>query len=116
MPMRPCLGHRGQPCGKLTAHASSRCDEHRRAYEAARRPDRPTARQRGYDSAHEARRKALLPGAYGQPCPRCHLPMLPGQDLYFGHTVARSVDPSSRADHFEHRHCNESAGAASIDA
>jgi len=116
MPMRPCLGMPGQPCGKLTDKPGSRCERCARLHEATRRPDRPTARQRGYDSAHDTLRRALLPAAYGTPCPRCGQPMLQGQELHFGHTVARAVDPTSRADHFEHRHCNESAGAAPIDA
>lgn len=112
MPRRPCLGARGIHCARLTDLPGGRCDEHRRLHEATRRAHRPTARQRGYDAAHERLRAQLLPLAYGTLCPRCGLPMLPGQDLDLGHTVARSVDPTSRADRIEHAHCNRSAGAA----
>ena len=114
MPRRPCLGFRAQTCDTLTSHPSSRCDVHRPMYEAARRPNRPSARQRGYDSEHDALRAQLLPLAIGTPCPRCGQPMLEGQELDLGHPegAARSVAPDSRADRIEHARCNRSAGAA----
>jgi hypothetical protein len=40
---------------------------------------------RGYDYAYVKLRKALLPKAYGTPCVRCGLPMLPGQKLHLDH-------------------------------
>ena len=39
----------------------------------------------GYGSKHQKLRKALLAKAYGQPCSRCGLPMLPGQQLHLDH-------------------------------
>jgi hypothetical protein len=107
--LRVCLGFRQHQCTRLTAHGN-RCTDHARMYEAARRPT-PGARERGYDSAHQATRARLLPQAYGTACPRCGLPMLLGQALDLSHRVARSVDPTSRADHFSHSACNRSAGA-----
>lgn len=109
MVRRPCLGYRDQTCGVLTE--GNRCRVHQRAYEQGRRPV-PGARARGYDSQHDATRARLLPLAYGKPCPRCGEPMLRDQDLDLGHTVARSVDPTSRGDRIEHATCNRSAGAA----
>jgi hypothetical protein len=107
MPLRPCLGLIGESCGKLTAAAHSRCPDHQRRHEAARKP---SARQRGYDAEHDRTRAHLLPLAYGKPCPRCGQPMLPGQALDLGHRVARAVDPHCRADRMEHASCNRSAG------
>lgn len=115
MPRRQCLGYRGQTCSRLVeikpgnTHGT-RCPEHAAMYERGRRPV-PSARARGYDAEHDARRRALLPLAYGKPCPRCGEPLLPGQDLDLGHAVARSVDPASRGNRIEHAHCNRSAGA-----
>ena len=109
MVRRPCLGYRGQTCGKLTP--GNRCPAHQRQYEQGRRPI-PGARDRGYDAAHDATRARLLPLAYGQPCPRCSETMERGQQLDLGHSVARSVDPTSRGDRIEHATCNRSAGAA----
>jgi 5-methylcytosine-specific restriction endonuclease McrA len=57
-PLRPCLGFRGSDCAKLVA--GNRCREHQRMYEAARRPNRPTARQRGYTTEHERNRALVL--------------------------------------------------------
>lgn len=106
MPKRPCLD-----CPTLTHGA--RCEpcrlRHDRQRERAR--DRPSARQRGYDTQHDATRARLLPLAYGEPCPRCGEPMLSWQELDLGHTVPRSVDPLARADRIEHAWCNRSAGA-----
>lgn len=112
MPLRPCLGWRGQRCTRLTGRPGSRCEEHGRLAEAARRPDRPSARQRGYDAEHDATRARLLPLAYGTACPRCGQPMLADQALDLGHTVARSVDPTARGDRVEHAHCNRAAGSS----
>ena len=39
----------------------------------------------GYGNSHQKLRKALLAKAYGQPCSRCGLPMLPGQALHLDH-------------------------------
>ncbi len=43
-----------------------------------------------------------LPQAYGTPCPRCGLPMLPGQRLDFGHSQDDALHPGSKADRMEH--------------
>lgn len=82
------------------------CATDRRAAEAIR----GSARQRGYDKAHERRRVELLPEAEGKPCPRCEQPMHSWQRLQLGHTRDRAIDPSSRADRIEHADCNELAG------
>lgn len=59
-----------------------------------------------YAGPHQAIRRALLPDAYGRPCPRCGLPMLPGQDLDLGHTDDRAAYQG-----IEHARCNRQAGA-----
>lgn len=114
MAMRPCLGLATEQCDQLTNDPSSRCPDHKRRYEAARRPDRPTARQRGYDAAHDRLRARLLPLAYGKPCPRCGEIMTADQALDLGHPPgrARAEVAGSRADRIEHSLCNRSAGAA----
>jgi hypothetical protein len=59
-----------------------------------------------YQGPHRAIRRALLPGAYGRPCPRCGLPILPGQPVDLGHT-----DDRAGYQGIEHARCNRSAGA-----
>lgn len=63
-----------------------------------------------YDAEHQRTREALLPDAYGKPCPRCGKPMLKGQRLHLGHTVDLAIDPQSKGDRIEHGDCNEGAG------
>jgi hypothetical protein len=109
MARRPCLGYREQTCTLIVE--GNRCPAHQQLYEQGRRPI-PGARDRGYDAAHDRTRARLLPLAYDTPCPRCGELMLRGQELDLGHSVARSVDPTSRGDRIEHSHCNRSAGAA----
>lgn len=85
MPKRLCLGFREQRCARLTDAADSRCPEHRRLYEAARRPDRPTSRQRGYTAEHERIRAIVLAAST-----ICHLCGHDGADQ------ADDVTPKSR--------------------
>lgn len=59
-----------------------------------------------YSGPHQAIRRALLPDAYGRPCPRCGFPMLPGQALDLGHTDDRAAYSG-----MEHARCNRQAGA-----
>lgn len=61
---------------------------------------------RGYGYSHQALRRALLPQAYGQPCPKCGQPMLEGEDLDLGHTEDRTAYTG-----IEHASCNRRAGA-----
>lgn len=91
-------------CPELTT-IEGRCALHRREAEVAR----GRRQTRGYDTEHDATRRRLLPDAYGRPCPRCGLPMLPTQPLDLGHTVPLRVDPTSRADRIEHASCNRAA-------
>lgn len=58
-----------------------------------------------YGGPHQAIRRALLPYAYGRPCPRCGFPMLPGQKLDLGHT-----DDRAGYQGIEHATCNRRAG------
>jgi hypothetical protein len=58
-----------------------------------------------YSGPHQAIRRALLPDAYGRPCPRCGLPMLAGQGLDLGHTDDRAAYSG-----MEHATCNRAAG------
>lgn len=111
MPLRPCLGLPGQPCGKLTDRADSRCTTCASGWHQARDARRGSARQRGYDSAHDRTRARLLPHAYDKPCPRCGEPMLQGQALDLGHPddAPLRTDPASRATRIEHAACNRGA-------
>jgi hypothetical protein len=59
-----------------------------------------------YAGPHQAIRRALLPGAYGTPCPRCGLPMLPGQALDLDHRDDRAGYLGC-----SHAKCNRAAGA-----
>jgi hypothetical protein len=59
-----------------------------------------------YAGQHQAIRRALLPDAYGRPCPRCGFPMLPGQDLDLDHTDDRAGYIG-----MSHATCNRAAGA-----
>jgi hypothetical protein len=59
-----------------------------------------------YGGRHQATRRALLPDAYGRPCPRCGLPMLPGQALDLDHTDDRVGYLGC-----SHAKCNRAAGA-----
>jgi hypothetical protein len=58
-----------------------------------------------YGGPHQATRRALLPDAYGRPCPRCGLPMLPGQALDLDHTDDRAGYLG-----MSHSTCNRRAG------
>jgi hypothetical protein len=100
MPRRPCLGVGGKRCGLLAE--GTRCEGCKRERER----QRGSRQQRGYDQGHVRTREALLPGAYGRPCPRCGLPMLVGQALDLGHSVDLRVDPRARGDRIEHASCN----------
>lgn len=64
-----------------------------------------------YGWEHQQRRDALLPDAYGTPCPRCRKPMLRGQDLDLGHSTDLAYDPQAIGDRIEHASCGRSAGA-----
>ena|ERR1700754_1486669 len=69
-----------------------------------------TTTQRGYGNTHQARRKALLPSAYGTACPYCGDPMLPGQALDLDHTTPLVLG-GVQGDRIAHASCNRSAGA-----
>ncbi len=110
MPSRP--PSRCPNCRRLKAEPG-RCQDCRREQyreQDARRPG--TTASRGYDARHqrEAREAKARAIREGQLCPRCGLPMLYGQALDYGHTVARAIDPTARADRVEHASCNRSAG------
>lgn len=65
-----------------------------------------TAAERGYGSAHQRRRAALLPSAPGQPCTRCGVVLLATDKLHLDHRDDRSGYAG-----WAHAHCNMSAGA-----
>lgn len=73
----------------------------------AKKPRGSTA-ARGYGYDHERLRRALLPTAYGKPCPHCGEPMLRGQPLDLDHTDDRAAYRG-----MAHASCNRSAGARS---
>lgn len=74
-------------------------------------PRNGTTEGRGYGRAHRDLRDALLPYAYGKPCPKCgttmHPPTHPAyRPLDLGHTEDRKGYTG-----IEHADCNRSAGA-----
>lgn len=99
-------------CGEIVT-GRTYCTTHEAEAQAKLTARRGTSRQRGYDTRHDRDAKAAKAAAIinGSPCPRCGQPILPGQALDYGHTIARSVQPDSRADRVEHAHCNRSARA-----
>jgi hypothetical protein len=64
--------------------------------------------ERGYGFSHQALRRALLPEAYGRPCPKCGHTMTADQDLDLGHTDDRTGYTG-----IEHATCNRGAGHGS---
>jgi hypothetical protein len=63
--------------------------------------------ERGYGYQYQKLRKALLPSAYGTPCVRCGLPMLPGQKLNLDHDDW----DRNKLRGFAHAECNIRAAA-----
>ena len=64
-----------------------------------------------YGAEHQRIREALLPQAWGTPCPRCGETMFETDDLDLGHSVDLAVDPHAVGDRIEHASCNRAAGA-----
>jgi hypothetical protein len=98
-------------CGNPTTRGNhGRCPDCHRGNRRAM-----TTTQRGYGWQHRQRRAALLPAAYGTPCPICHQPMLPGQALDLHHSVPLIDDPTSRGDQIVHASpCNRGGVEASL--
>lgn len=67
---------------------------------------RGSSTQRGYGYQHQLLRRALLPYAYGRPCPRCGDIMQPGQRLDLDHNDDRTGYRG-----MAHASCNRRAGA-----
>lgn len=67
-----------------------------------------TARGMGY--AHQQTRKALLPYAYGTPCPICGNEMQVGQALDLDHEIPRSLGGVDGPKRMTHASCNRSRG------
>jgi hypothetical protein len=63
--------------------------------------------ERGYGYQYQKLRKALLPSAYGTPCVRCGLPMLPGQKLH----LDQDDYDRTKLRGFAHAACNIRAAA-----
>lgn len=103
MPLKPCLD-----CGALSDR--SRCRVHRARAQQARDQARGNSAQRGYGHAHRARRQAMLPEAYGKPCPQCGVVMGPDMALDAGHSIPLAHDPNAKADRIECAECNRTAG------
>lgn len=97
-------------CDDIIGPGESLCTLCKRERNRERDQQRGTRQERGYDAEHIALRAELLPLAIGQPCPRCQETMDEGQALDLGHSIARALDPNSRADRIEHSHCNRGAG------
>jgi hypothetical protein len=64
---------------------------------------------RGYGSAHQRKRKELLPKAYGHRCPICYQVMLPSQALDLDHSVPLAFGGQA-GDRITHASCNRKRG------
>lgn len=104
--------HCGRPGCDETVQGRTYCVDHEAERQRELTARRGNFRQRGYDSTHDREARAAKKRAIAnrELCPRCGQPMLPGQRLDYGHTVARSINPTSRANRVEHAHCNRQAG------
>jgi 5-methylcytosine-specific restriction endonuclease McrA len=69
----------------------------------------PTTTERGYGYAHKQRRAALLPLAYGTPCPICQRIMQKGDALDLDHSVPLA-EGGRRGDRIVCARCNRSEG------
>jgi hypothetical protein len=98
MSLRPCPV---PGCGTLTR--GGRCPAHL----AQSRASRPTPARY---HLHRAARAQLLPHAYGNPCPYCLEPMLPGQPLDLDHTNPVALGNAAPGDRIAHASCNRRAG------
>lgn len=112
MPLRPCLGVHGDPCGRLTK--GSRCPDHQteilRRREAARLP---WTTRYGNDWQRKAKRFVGAAKAGGQGCVYCGQTTDYDQDEQFnplqaGHIVAREDGGSNDLSNIqlECRRCN----------
>ena len=63
-----------------------------------------------YNGVHRRLRKALLPLAYGKPCPLCGRPMLEGQPLDLDHSVPVMLGGEGPR-RIVHAYCNRRMGA-----
>lgn len=84
--------------------------ETRRAHDRARRRHTTTT-ARGLGSEHQKMRAALLPKAYGCPCPLCGRVMLQGQALDLDHSLPRAFG-GRVGDRITHARCNRGQGTA----
>jgi hypothetical protein len=64
-----------------------------------------------YGHQHQQRRAALLPRAYGQPCPMCGVLMLPTMRLDLDHSTPHTYG-GTVGDLIVHASCNRRAGQA----
>lgn len=64
-----------------------------------------------YGWPHRRRRAALLPYAYGRPCPMCDEVMLRSQRLDLDHSTPLVLG-GTQGDRIVHASCNRSAGAS----
>lgn len=102
-------------CGKLLYSGKAALPPGERTCRECRRevggPHRSGWRKPGttnpYGSDHQRRRKALLPLAFGCPCPVCGYLMLPTQSLDLDHSRPLRSDPTPRpGDRIVHSKCN----------
>lgn len=100
MPRRLPPTCRNPGCNQLTP-----CPTHGRDSDR----DRERNGQR-YTPAMRRAAATIRAGAIGQTCPRCGLPIQPGQRVQAGHSVDRVAAPGSLPDRPEHAACNEAAG------
>lgn len=68
------------------------------------------ASRRGYGTAHRKRRAALLPFAYGKPCPMCGETMELTQKLALDHSTPLALG-GTVGDRIVHYSCNHRAGS-----
>ena len=67
---------------------------------------------KGLGWSHQREREALLPYAYGMPCPMCQQVMVRGQKLDLDHPIPRVYGGQGGMGRIVHASCNRRAGQA----
>lgn len=112
MPLRPCLGLPGQPCGALTSRGDSRCPPCASGWHQRRDRARGNRHARGYTAEHDRLRARWKPkvdaglvNCHATACLAEQRRIQPGMAWDLGHNPQRTAWTGP-----EHRACNRAAG------
>ena len=103
MPRRLPTTCRRPGCAQLTP-----CPDHSRDSSKDRERNGPR-----YTPTMRRAAAKIRADAIGKTCPRCGLPIQPGQAVDAGHAIDRARAPGTLPDRPEHASCNRSAGGHS---